>query len=93
MKNKRFRFKIVNFIYIALIVYVGYIFIQQQGYLTECKRQENMYYAEIQKNKQIAASLEQQKEYYQTNEYIEKTAREKLGMVVPGEKIYVDVSQ
>lgn len=58
------------------------------------------YNAEIKANNEKIAQQEKEtkklmqiKEKYNSNEYIEKIAREKLGYVKPGEKIYIDVNK
>jgi cell division protein FtsB len=38
-------------------------------------------------------TLKKQKDTMNSDEYIEKTAREKLGMVKPGERVFVDVNR
>jgi cell division protein FtsB len=62
---------------------------------------------QIQKNKAQIASLQQQMEYettrmeevdalkgkVNTDEYIEKVAREKLGLIKANEKVFIDVSK
>lgn len=93
MKNKRKMGGTKIIIYLTLIIYVGYILFQQQMYLLACKKEENYFSDEIKKQKQISEKLEKQKEFYETDAYIEKMAREKLGMVFLDEKIFVDISK
>jgi cell division protein FtsL len=38
-------------------------------------------------------TLKKQKDTMNSDEYIEKIAREKLGMVKPGERVFVDVNK
>ena len=92
MKNKKKKNNTKRIIYSVLVVYVAYILIQQEMYLFACKKQENLFAKEIQKQKQVSRQIEEQKQLYRTDSYIEEIAREKLGMVLPGEKVFVDVS-
>lgn len=93
MNNKRRKNRTKVLIYLGLIAYVIYILIQQQMYLLACNKEDNYYLSEIEKQKKISGQLKNQEQFCKTDEFIEKTAREKLGMVLPGEKIFVDVSQ
>lgn len=92
MKNKK-RSIVKKIICISIFLYIGFIFLQQQSYLNTCKKLEADYLKEIEKQKQIAEQLKNQKVLYKSDAFIEKIAREKLGMVFPGEKIFIDVSK
>lgn len=93
MKNKEKKNFSKRILYTVIIIYVGYILFQQQIYLSAYKAEENSYIAEIDKNKKITQKYQEQKELYQTDAYIEEVARAKLGMVYPGEKIFIDTSK
>ena len=80
-------------LYTAIIIYVGYILCQQHVYLKAYKAEENSYLKEIDKDKKVAQQYQKQKELYRTDSYIEEIARTKLGMVYPGEKIFIDTSK
>lgn len=92
MKNKR-KNKLKRILYLILVIYVGYVLFQQQMYLISCKKEESYYAKEIEKQKNITMQLEQQKQVQRDKSYTERIARDKLGLVLPGEKIYVDISQ
>ncbi|NLM74748.1 MAG: cell division protein FtsL [Clostridiaceae bacterium] len=47
----------------------------------------------IEKEKEIKRNLQKQKEEISSEESIEKLAREKLGMVKDGEKIFIDINK
>ena len=47
----------------------------------------------LQKKKRSRKSSFEQQSIIETDEFIEKIAREKLGMVKEGERIYVDMDQ
>ncbi len=93
MKNKRKSNTLKKVIYLILAVYVGYILFQQQMYLLACEKEENYYQCEINKQKEINEQYKKQEQYYRTDSYIEKIAREKLGMVLPEERVFIDISK
>jgi cell division protein FtsB len=49
--------------------------------------------AKIKEEEKNMEELKKQKDIINSDEYIEKIAREKLGMVKKGEKIFVDVNK
>lgn len=85
-----------KFGYVLLLVfaiYFSYVFAEQQSLLyaknTELKDAE----AKIKEEQAANEELKKQEEMISSEEYIEKIAREKLGMVKPGEKVFVDVNK
>lgn len=93
--NKKSRKKIsfARILGIGLFAYFISVFCIQQFKINEYKIQENYYESAI-------AEIDEEKEkneelMAQTNssEYIEKVAREKLGLVKPYEKIFVDINK
>ena len=92
MKKKQVNKKFAITIFIGL----GYIFyilgIQQlQIYKQNKKISENN--NSIVKLEQETKDLKKIRDKHNTDEFIEKIAREKLGYVKPGEKIYIDMSK
>lgn len=88
-KNKLLR----NAFVIALIVWIVML-IKQQINITQYKEELNVLESKIEvaedelnQNKQ---DLEQKKQNTQSLEYIEQIAREKLGMYLQNERVYVD---
>lgn len=75
---------------IGVLLYLAYIFIEQQKTLNSYKSTQK-YYSE-QLNKQLAyqESLYETKSNIDSKEYIEKVAREKLDMYLPNERVYID---
>lgn len=95
ISNKKGKKKL-NFSRILLIgvfVYFISVFGFQQFKINEYKVQEDYY------NNAISQINEEKEEYEalasqsNTTEYIEKVAREKLGLVKPYEKIFIDVNR
>lgn len=84
-------------IIMALIVLaVGYVFfalIEQQGDINQLKREKQAVLEEIEKEEKALKKMQQLAKKTQSLDYIEKQAREKLGMVLPGETVYIDVGK
>ena len=75
---------------VFLIVYVAVTVYSQNGTIKESERILDNYKENIKKQEEIAREIEAEKEQIGTDEYIEKVAREKLGMCKEDEKIFVD---
>lgn len=93
MRNKRKISKLKMILIFGIILYVGYILTGQQRILYEKESEARQYREKLKKEEQIAESLKKQKDMVGSDMYIEKIAREKLGMVKPGEKIFVDTNK
>lgn len=73
-----------------VIIYVAIVAYSQSGTMKESKRILESYNEDIKKQEQIAEEIEKEKSEIGTDEYIEKVARDKLGMCKSNEKIFVD---
>lgn len=94
MKNpKPKKFKVWTIILLVCVCYFAYTAYNQQINIDTRKAQT----AQIQKNihsEQIKnQQLLEQKEQINTDEFFERIAREKLGYVKDGEKIYIDANK
>ena len=87
--NKKFK-KIIIFL---AIIYVGYIFVNQQLTMKriEALTKEKQKEIEVLKNKN--QRLQDELKMSKTDMYIEKLAREKLGLIKPGETPVIDTSK
>ena len=88
MKNKGTVIK--RFIFFVVILYAIITFINQQKVLNNYDLQANNLKMSITEAKKQQEKLNNQKENVNSLEYIETIAREKLGMYMPNEKVYVD---
>lgn len=79
-------------IVIALLLYCGIVFAKQeisfQKYDNELKDYQTEISEEAIKHEQLLSIKEQ----ITTKEYIEEVAREKLGLVMPNEIVFIDAS-
>lgn len=87
MKKK---FSIKSVILIFALVYVCYILIQQQVIMVRQKKEIQMYQVELQKKKKENKLLQDEVELSKTDKYLEKLAREILGLVKEGETPVMD---
>jgi len=82
MKSK---IKIKTLLVIVILIYVGYIFVRQQVIMnnmkTELTAKQNKYNQLVGKN----LNLKDEVELSKTDAYMEKLARERLGLVRKGE--------
>ena len=87
-KSKRIRALIV----LGLIIYVSYIFVIQEMEYKKYKDLKVSYTEQIKLAQLKTEEYKKYAEYIKSDEYIEKIAREKLGMVYPEEKIYIEIN-
>lgn len=73
-----------------VIVYVAATVYSQNSVIKESKRILNIYNEDIAEQEEVAKDIKQEKSEVGTDEYIEKVARDKLGMCKENEKIFVD---
>lgn len=91
MKKKGSTFGI--FILLAIFIYLSYIFINQQKLLYAKNLELNKIESKISDEEKLNEELGMEKETIQSDEYIEKVAREKLGMVKKDERIFMDIGK
>ncbi len=75
------------------IIYISFLLISQQFDLSRLSAKERELDSQIETQQKQATELAAQKEASVTDEYIERVAREKLGYMKPGEKVFIDASK
>lgn len=85
-KNNLFK----KVLYLAILVYVLYIFIGQQQTLNSYKKSQDYYAKQISTQLAYQETLTQTRTNIGSKEYIEQVAREKLDMYLPNERVYID---
>ena len=90
MKKRKLRFK--NMFMIVFIVYAVITTINQQFRISELKEAEKYELSKIEAVKKDNDRLLEMINNATSVEYIEKMAREQLGLVKSGEKVYIDQS-
>lgn len=73
--------------------YVISILISQQKMLNSYNSEIKNYETQIAKEQETKESLTEIKENVNSPEYIEQVAREKLGMYLPNERVYIDIGK
>ena len=83
--------KLVKRFFIGIIgVYVVFTLVNQQKTLNQYVNESEELAQEIQEQKDYNSELSKQQEDVNSLEFIEQTAREKLDMYYPNERVYVD---
>jgi cell division protein FtsL len=90
MKKRGLRFK--NIFLFVFIVYAVATIINQQLHIAELKTEEQAAAKKIEAVQKDNARLEEMINNATSPEYIERMAREQLGLVKAGERVYIDQS-
>lgn len=80
---KKFKFK--NVIYVLIAVYLSYLFVNQYVVMKSLKSQMNLKNEQFSKAQEKNQKLQDEIKMSQSDVYLEKLAREKLGYVKQGE--------
>lgn len=75
---------------LGIIVYVIFTLVNQQKTLNQYTDDSNELIARIEEQEQYKDELAKKKDNVTSLDYIEQTAREKLDMYYPNERVYVD---
>ena len=89
MKKK---LRINRFIIIVALIYFVCVCIQQQQTMDSYDKESVEYQNQIVEAKEETQKLEDIKNNVNSTEYIEEVAREKLGMYLPNERVYIDIT-
>ena len=90
---KKFFSKLLSTLIITfMFFYAGYVLINQEKQLRDLDKEINKYQALLDEATIRTEELEEVRSKINTDEYIEAYAREKLGLVMPYEIIFVDAS-
>ena len=76
----------------GLLLYTGFVFMEQENQMNNLNKEKQKYASLIDEAKLKTEELKETKAKINTDEYIEQYAREKLGLVMPYEIIFVDAS-
>lgn len=87
MKKKKFKIK--RIIYVLIICYIGYSLVDQQIMINRINNDISKYTEQSKKVQESNESIKDQIEFAKTDEYMERAAREKIGLIRPGETVYV----
>lgn len=90
-KNNKFNF--MSFVIIILIAYFSYTFYTQQLQINKYNSQIEILENDISYKEDLTETYKEARENVNSDEYIEKVAREELGLIKPYEKIFIDVNK
>lgn len=91
--NKRRKNSFGIFILLAIFIYLSCIFMNQQKLLYAKNIELSKIDNKIAEEEKLNEELNKEKEMIQSDEYMEKVAREKLGMVKKDERVYFDIGK
>ena len=75
------------------VCYVISVFISQQKMLNSYNSEIKNLQTKISKEEENKENLNEVKNNIESTEYIEQIAREKLGMYLPNERVYIDIGK
>ena len=78
---------------IIFIIYISMIFINQQKTIASYNNQKSYYQSKIKDAEENKETLLSEKSNLNSDEYIEKIAREKLDMYSENERVYIDINK
>lgn len=88
--SKKRKINFVRLLLVVFIIYAVFILAKQQFDITEAQEKNQNLQQHVNAIVQENDMLKQRLENANSDEYIERMAREQLGMVKKGERIYVD---
>lgn len=91
--NKRKKSKLWLFTLILLIICFSPIILDQQRLLFAKDKEMNNVQRKIADEKKTKEELQSKKQMLNTDQYTEKIAREKFGMIKSNERVFVDVNK
>lgn len=89
-KKRKKRLRIRHLVLLFFVIYIGVIMLNQRKLMKNLENKKASIEAQIHNIEKDIDSLNKEIENSDSLEFIEKTAREELGMVKPREIIYID---
>jgi cell division protein FtsB len=90
MHKRKGLISIIALLMLVIMGYMSVLLFQQQAMLDAKKAEFTQIQVKINEELVLQDKLKNEKDNLLTNENIERIAREVLGMVKPGEKIYIE---
>ena len=91
--RRKYRINWLNAVLVAFAAYFLYLLIGQQVELFIAKHSAEAAQAQLEQARQMNQALQEEKARLSNLQYIEKLAREELGLVKPGEVPYIPVEK
>ncbi len=93
VKKKRVTFKFKFIILMVCLVYAGFLFFSQNSILNGLNKEKTELEAKLANQRVLNAQLQNEAGYMDSDSYIEKIAREKLGWVKEDETKFIEKNQ
>lgn len=91
-KRQRTKKLLFRLALVAFFIFAAVRFCCQQPLLNQYSQQIASLEEQIAQEEKNAEQIEDLKELYESDEYKQRLARERLGLVEPDERVYVDIS-
>lgn len=94
MQKRKLRKKLTlnKLLALVLLCAAAVILIKQQGEINYYNKKISNLKSEIKTEEELTKELEEKSAIYSSDYYIEKIAREELGLVMPDEKVFIDAN-
>ncbi|MBA1334617.1 MAG: Cell division protein DivIC (FtsB), stabilizes FtsL against RasP cleavage [Firmicutes bacterium] len=92
-KKPNRKIRVRHILLVVLALYIGYTLVYQHIAIRQARSDEAVVREQIRKLEEENERIRAQIEMMQSDQYIEKLAREKLGLIKPGEVMFVDVNR
>lgn len=89
-KKKRYEISVVTILIAIFLIYVAYIYSNQSDIIATKQEELADLQVLIQEEKKLSEQLNERLELVNTEDEIQRVARQKLGLVKMGERIFVD---
>lgn len=84
---------IIGAVLIGVLLYIATFYFNQGMTLNRLQKQKKQLEMEMEEKDREIGRLKEELENSKTPEYIERQAREQLKMVMPGERVYIDLER
>jgi cell division protein FtsB len=91
--NKGKRSPLLVFALLVIFLYLSYIAVNQQQVLNAKNLTLDKLEDKIEEEAKLNEKLSKERDMIQSDEYVEKVARERLGMVKKNERVYMDIGK
>ncbi|SDM65241.1 cell division protein FtsL [Dendrosporobacter quercicolus] len=88
-RRRTFRVKWFRLIVVTLSAYLIYAGVNQYNQLSAIQQEQTMIKLQLEQAREVNASLTEERKRLNDRAYIEKLAREELGLAKPGETLYM----
>lgn len=92
-ERQKYRVKWFRLVAIVLVFYFIYLSVGQQRQLNAISKETDSMRTQLAQFQQVNATLKEEANALQDHKYVEKLARDELGLVKPGESPYVIVDK